>query len=256
MVRPIDLLRQDRKDELWQMCCGFIDLSMDQFMAIQQRLLLEQIDLLNNSSLGRKVMRGAQPQSIDEFRRLVPLTTYADYCPDLQERREDALPARPARWIRTSGYSGTYETKWVPWSEEFSVECERVSSSCALFAMSRFRGDISQLTEHWKVLYTMGGLEYASGAFGDLLQQAFNFDFLPANPDGLPFTEKIKAGFAQAGDALIRVHLDKNPVPPATSIRKRLDRLDLHGIPFRRHACRARLMWSYVECCHPLCCRE
>ncbi len=198
MVRPIDLLHQDRKDELWQMCCGFIDLSMDQFMAIQKRLLLEQIDLLNNCSLGRKVMRGALPQSIDEFRRLVPLTTYADYCPDLQERHEDALPAKPARWIRTSGYSGTYDTKWVPWSEAFSTECERVSSACALFAMSRFRGDISHLTEHWKVLYTVGGLEYASGAFGDLLQQAFNFDFLPANPDGLAFTEKIKAGFAQA----------------------------------------------------------
>ena len=109
MVRPIDLLHQDRKDELWQMCCGFIDLSMDQFMAIQRRLLLEQIDLLNNCSLGRKVMRGALPQSIDEFRRLVPLTTYADYCPDLQERHEDALPARPARWMppRSSALLGS-----------------------------------------------------------------------------------------------------------------------------------------------------
>ncbi len=198
MARPIDLLRQDKKDELWQMCCGFIDLSMEQFMAIQRRLLLEQIELLNNSSLGRKVMRGALPQSIEEFRKQVPLTTYADYCPELQERHEHVLPAKPARWIRTSGYSGTYDTKWVPWSESFDSECRRATSSCALFAMSRSRGDISQLTEHWKVLYTVGGPEYASGAFGDLLQQAFNFDFLPSNPDGLMFTEKIKAGFAQA----------------------------------------------------------
>jgi len=38
MTRPIDLLRQGRKEELWQMCCGFIHLSREQFMAIQKEL--------------------------------------------------------------------------------------------------------------------------------------------------------------------------------------------------------------------------
>ena len=51
MTRPIDLVRQGRKEELWQMCCGFIDLSLEQFMAIQTRLLLEQIELLKNCEL-------------------------------------------------------------------------------------------------------------------------------------------------------------------------------------------------------------
>jgi len=46
MTRPIDLMRQGRKEELWQMCCGFLDLSLEQFMTIQKRLLLEQIELL------------------------------------------------------------------------------------------------------------------------------------------------------------------------------------------------------------------
>ncbi|GAH05533.1 unnamed protein product [marine sediment metagenome] len=54
MTRPIDLLRQGRREELWQMCCGFIDLSLEQFMDIQKRLLLEQIELLKNCELGRK----------------------------------------------------------------------------------------------------------------------------------------------------------------------------------------------------------
>lgn len=40
MIRPIDLLRQGKKDELWQMCCGFIDLSLEQFIDIQKTLLL------------------------------------------------------------------------------------------------------------------------------------------------------------------------------------------------------------------------
>jgi hypothetical protein len=198
MVRPIDLLRQGRRDELWQMCCGFIDLSIEQFMAIQKRLLLEQIELLTNSRLGQKVMWWATPSTVDEFRQRVPLTTYADYCPELPERRESVLPAKPARWIKTSGYSGTYEVKWVPMSERFAAECEKACAACSLFAASRYRGDIAHIKEHWKVLCTVGGPEYASGALGDLTKQAFNFDFLPSNADGLTFVDKIKAGFAEA----------------------------------------------------------
>ncbi len=200
MVRPIDLLRQGKKKELWLDCCGFIDLSLAQFMGIQNRLLLEQIELLKGSGIGEKVMRGARPGTAEEFRRQVPFTTYADYCPDLQERRDYVSPAKPARWVKTSGYSGTYDVKWVPWSERFEAECEKVCAACALFAISQHRGDISKVREHLKVLYTVGGPEYASGAVGELTRRAFNFDFLPSNAEGLTFTERIKAAFAQALD--------------------------------------------------------
>ncbi|HWR70729.1 MAG TPA: GH3 auxin-responsive promoter family protein [Dehalococcoidia bacterium] len=200
MVRPIDLLRQGKRKELWLDCCGFIDLSLAQFMGIQNRLLLEQIELLNRSAIGEKVMRGAKPGTVEEFRRQVPFTTYADYCPDLQERREYVLPAKPARWVKTSGYSGTYDVKWVPWSERFEAECEKVCAACALLAISQRRGDMSKVREHLKVLYTVGGPEYASGAVGELTRRAFNFDFLPSDAEGLTFTERIKAAFAQALD--------------------------------------------------------
>ena len=79
MARPIDLLRQGKKKELWLDCCGFIDLSLAQFMGIQKRLLLEQIELLKDSAIGEKVMRGATPRTVDECRTQVPLTVYADY---------------------------------------------------------------------------------------------------------------------------------------------------------------------------------
>ncbi|GAH14082.1 unnamed protein product, partial [marine sediment metagenome] len=88
MTSPVDLLREGRKEELWQMCCGFIYLSLEQFMAIQKRLLLEEIELLKNSELGRRVMRGAMPETVEEFREQVPLTTYSDYLPELVEKRE------------------------------------------------------------------------------------------------------------------------------------------------------------------------
>ncbi len=78
MPKAVDLLRQGRNEELWQMCCGFASLNLEQFMAVQERLLMEQVELLRRSALGRRVMQGATPRSLDEFRRLVPLTTYQD----------------------------------------------------------------------------------------------------------------------------------------------------------------------------------
>ena len=94
--KAVELLRQGRNEELWQMCCGFLSLNINEFMDIQKRLLLQQLELLNNCPLGKKIMRGARPKTVEEFRQLVPLTTYKDYCPELLEKREDVLPAKAA----------------------------------------------------------------------------------------------------------------------------------------------------------------
>ena len=91
MSRLRELIQEHRNDELWQRCCGFIDLSIDEFMRIQRRLLLEQIELVKKSKLGQKVLRGASPTSVEEFRTQVPFTTYKDYCPELLEQQEQQL---------------------------------------------------------------------------------------------------------------------------------------------------------------------
>jgi hypothetical protein len=198
MTRPIDLLRQGRKEELWQMCCGFIDLSLEQFMDIQKRLLLEQIELLKNCELGRKVMRGAMPETVEEFREQVPLTTYADYCPELVEHKEGVLPAKVATWTRTSGMSGEYPAKWVPVSEAFSSEFGKVAASLTIFASCDARDDFSHLKEHSKFLFTLPPEPYFSGAIARQVQQALGWDFLPSNAEGMSFEEKIKFGFEEA----------------------------------------------------------
>jgi len=199
MTKPIDLLRQGRKRELWQMCCGFIDLSLEQFMGIQKRLLLEQIELLKSCELGRKVMRGAMPETVEEFREQVPLTTYSDYLPELVEKRGDVLPAKPARWVRTSGHTGKYDIKWLPMTEAFLFEHQKAATGTALFSMCKDRGDVSKVKEHLKMLYTVGPPEYASGLCVELTQQALNYDLLPSNVDELvSFQEKIQAGFKEA----------------------------------------------------------
>jgi len=199
MTRPIDLLRQGRKEELWQMCCGFIDLSLEQFMAIQKRLLLEQIELLKNCELGKRVMRGTMPTTVEEFREQVPLTTYGDYLLDLAQKREDVLPARVARWTRTSGKTAEYVgVKWVPMSEGFLAQYEKMAAAMAIFTTCHGRGDVSHLKEHQKAIHMAGSAEYASGLLCDLIQQALGYDMLPSNAEGMPFQERIKAGFEEA----------------------------------------------------------
>jgi len=133
MPRAIELLQQGRNEELWQMCCGYISLDLEQFMSIQNRLLLEQIELLKRCTLGRKIMHGAKPETIEEFREQVPLTSYADYCPELLEKREAPLPAEPAFWIRTSGKSGEYSCKWVPITAAFAQEMSAIMYGVGIF---------------------------------------------------------------------------------------------------------------------------
>ena len=196
---PFDLLRQGRKEELWQMCCGFIDLNLEQFMVIQKRLLLEQIELLKSCELGRKVMRGAMPETVEEFREQVPLTTYAEYLPELAQKKEDVLPTRLGRWVRTSGYTGKYDVKWMFVPEDFLSEYQKAATGIAIFASCNGRGDTSKIKEHLKMLYMVGPPEYASGLGVELTQQALNYDLLPSNANEIgSFQEKIQAGFKEA----------------------------------------------------------
>jgi hypothetical protein len=197
MRRPIDLMRDGSKEELWQMCCGFIYLSLEQFMAIQERLLLEEIELLNNSELGRRVMRGAMPKTVEEFREQVPLTTYSDYLPELVEKREDVLPAKPAIWAHTVGKAGEYNVKLVPFSERSLYEFERVAGGVGLLASCDPQGDFP-IKNHMKSLSLVGSQYYGSGVVGYMMQQALGCDLLPSNTEATIFQEKIKAGFKEA----------------------------------------------------------
>lgn len=91
------------KAELWQRYCGFFDLSMEGFMKIQKELLMEEMNLVCDSFLGKKIMGNRRPRSVEEFRSIVPLTTYDDYEPYLSERQENALAVKPCLWCHSSG---------------------------------------------------------------------------------------------------------------------------------------------------------
>jgi len=199
MSKAIELLRQGKKEELWQLCCGFIDLSLEQFMTIQRRLLLEQLELLKRCELGREVMRGAEPSSVEEFRGQIPLTTYADYAPYLLEKREDVLPEKPAVWQRTSGRSAEFPCKWAPISERMYQELGEALFAIFIFCTCKERGDIS-VEEHCKVLYGLAPPPYISGTLGQKAAQELCVDFLPPMEEAelMSFEERIRRGFQLA----------------------------------------------------------
>ncbi len=199
MTRPIDLMRAGRKEELWKMCCGFLNLNLEEFMIIQKRLLLEQIQLLKGCQMGRRLMGGAMPETIKEFREQVPLTTYSDYLPELTDRHEDWLPTRPAAWVHTVGRAGEYNFKWVPFPQRFMDEFERVAGGIGLLGSCDHLGDFP-LKEHMKALPTISSPYYGSGGVGYLMKQALGIDFLPTDFDmgGRTFDERMKAALEQA----------------------------------------------------------
>ncbi|MFH1003846.1 MAG: GH3 auxin-responsive promoter family protein [Chloroflexota bacterium] len=200
MPKAVELLRQGRDEELWQMCCGFISLNLEQFMAIQRRLLLEQLELLSRSRLGRKIMRGDQPRTVAEFRQQIPLTTYQDYCPELSEQREDTLPVKPDCWVHTSGRSGEYPCEWVPLTPAYAEELSRIMYGVGILASSRGWGDVSAVPGRPRIVYTVAPRPYFTGALAGLLAYQTPTDYLPSADiaDGLPFEERIKLGFEQA----------------------------------------------------------
>ena len=40
--------------EIWQEYCGFLDLSLSEYMEIQKRLLMEQVELMAGCQLGQR----------------------------------------------------------------------------------------------------------------------------------------------------------------------------------------------------------
>jgi hypothetical protein len=200
MPRAVELLRQGRNEELWQMCCGFLGLRIGEFMDIQKRLLLEQLELLNKSELGKKIMRGAEPRTVAEFRRRVPLTTYKDYCPELLEKKENILPAKPVFWVHTSGRSGEYPCKWVPITEAYAHEMSVLMYGIGMLSSCNGPDDTHKLPERPKLVYTVAPRPYMSGAMADILGLQTPLDYLPAleEAESLSFEDRVRLGFQQA----------------------------------------------------------
>ena len=199
MTQFHELIKQERYEELWLKCCGFIDLSLDNFMKIQKQLLLEQLELIKKCQLGQYLLNGTNPHNVDEFREQVPLTTYADYAPYLMKRRKTVLPEKPLVWLRSSGEPGEYPYKWIPVTGRLYQELGSVMLGVLLFSSCRKRGDI-MLREHDKYLYALAPSPYLSGISGRRIDEESIFDFLPPLDDaeGMELGSRVQQGFEMA----------------------------------------------------------
>jgi hypothetical protein len=197
MTSANELLRQGRGDEVWEKYCGFLDLSLGDFMLIQERLLLEQTHLFAACELGRKIIGEKVPTNVEEFRRTVPLTEYEDYEPYLSERREDVLPQLPYLWAHTSGRSGQY--KWVPYTEPAYVKLGERMLAATILGTARKRGEI-RLEEGDVLVYNIPARPYASGVGMMSMAELFPFHFVPPleETEHMTFHERIEKSFQTA----------------------------------------------------------
>lgn len=198
MSAEVEMFQEGRYQELWQRCCGFIDLSIEDFMKVQKRLLLEQLELLGKCELGQNIMNGIRPETIEDFRDMVPLTTYADYAPYLLKRRMDVLPRKPILWQCTSGKSGEYPYRWAPVTARQLDVIEQIIFSLMFFSSCNERGEIN-LRKNDKVLYGMAPPPYTTGTMTRVFPNEL-FDLLPPIDESevMTFEERIQKGFEMA----------------------------------------------------------
>ena len=191
-------LHQYTKEEIWEEYCGFLNLTTDEFMNIQERLLMEQIELWSSSSLGQSILKGKNPTSIQEFREMVPLTTYEDYSNILLSKQVDALPADPVLWVQTTWEGGVHPIKTAPYTKAMLDSFKHNVISCLILATSRQKGEFDvRVTDH--MLYALAPLPFVTGLLPLVLKDEIDIEFFPPVKDAvnMSFKERNKEGFKQ-----------------------------------------------------------
>jgi len=195
-MRFEDKLKQHKYDQLWQEYCGFIDLDIEEYMQIQNRLMMEQIDLWTKSPLGKKIYKGANLSDVQAFRQSMPLTTYADYADVLLPKRSEMLPAEPVIWIQTTWEGGKHPVKLAPYTGSMLETYKNNVMACFMMATSCGHGHY-QIRPGDNMLYTMAPLPYATGLLPLLLNDEITLNYLPsvAEATEMSFSERNKKGF-------------------------------------------------------------
>ncbi len=182
--------------ELWQRYCGFLELSVQEFMDIQKELLMDEIEQVADSILGKKIMGNQKPKSVEEFRRLVPLTTYDDYEPYLSERQEDVLAKKPYFWCHSAGRGGYF--KWVPHSSEIIAKVVRSYLASFILASCRKKGEVN-ISPGFRVLSVLPPAPYTSGSVIRVLAQHISMQVMPPlETRDMEFQEMTRKGFQMA----------------------------------------------------------
>ncbi len=186
------------KKEIWKEYCGFLDLSLDKFMQIQHRLLMEQMHLWEKSELGQSILKGKSLSDIKDFYKHIPLTTYEDYADLLLSKDSSVLPAEAVLWIQTTWEGGTHPVKVAPYTENMLKTFQRNVIGALLLATSNGRNDF-HVSDKDTILYGLAPLPFATGLVPLVLKQETDIKFLPPvnEAEKMSFSERNKLGFKQ-----------------------------------------------------------
>ena len=195
-MRFQEKLHQYSKKEIWEEYCGFLTLSSEEFMSIQNRLLLEQIEMWSASGIGQSILKGKHPRTVDEFREMVPLTTYEDYATTLLAKQYSALPEDPVVWVQTTWEGGIHPIKTAPYTKAMLDTFKHNVISCMILSTSRQKGEFDvRVTDH--LLYSLAPMPYVTGLLPLLLEDEIDIEFFPSVKDAvkMSFKERNKQGF-------------------------------------------------------------
>lgn len=194
-----DMLEERQFDKIWQSYCGFLDLSIDSYMDIQNRLMEEQIDVWCKSPLGKGILKGKKPKNIDDFRQMVPLTTYEDYADVLLQKRAELLPGNPIIWIQTTWEGGKHPIKVAPYTRSMLDIYRQNATACLILSTSTEKGKFN-VEKTDRFLYGLAPLPYITGLLPLTLSEEIDIQFLPKVKDALEmtFSDRNKLGFKLA----------------------------------------------------------
>jgi len=186
----------ERKDDqkLWSKYCGFLDLSIEEFMVIQKTLLNDEIDMLQKSELGKKIIGSRKIENLDDFRKNVRFTDYINYQPYFDEKNETVLAEKPVLWTRTSGYSGT--VKWIPYTQE-NIRVLADNTLAAFILSSASSSGEVKLRPGARVVLNLPPVPYTTGVMGYAAEECLLYHPIPPleKAEHMEFQERIDQGF-------------------------------------------------------------
>lgn len=196
-MRYADKIKDDNNVDVWNEYCGFLNLSIEEYMKIQYRLMQEQMKLWCKSGIGKSFLKYKRPLTIDDFRNMVPLTVYEDYDEILLGKRTDMLTEEPVLWLQTTWEGGNHPVKVAPYTAGMlEVFSKNLLAICTLSA-SDGPGKIL-LADGDRALFGLAPFPFVTGLFPMVFEREINFKFLPPVKEAhtMSFSERNKKGFA------------------------------------------------------------
>lgn len=187
------LFKTRDQSRIWKKYCGFLELSMSEFMDMQTTLLMNQIEIVNDSPIAKKLMP-SEPTDVAQFRNTVPLTTWDDYAAELGTRNDENLAVKPQVWVRTSGRGG--DCKWVPYTEDIIKKFGDFSIGLMIMACTNKKGEIN-IGPGLKILHNLPPLPYMTGLLAVTVPQLLDAKMIPPfeKYKDADFETRTKAGF-------------------------------------------------------------